>query len=436
MRKQELPLMYDLLVTRLREWLTGHGVSEEHVAWTALLVGVAVVLGTMLLLTKLLNWLLTMLLQRLAVKTDSQLDDNLIHRRAPRYVARIIPLVVSYNLVPVVLADFPRWIPFTEGLFNIFFILLAVRIVRAVLEAIKDTLKAKEAYSGKPLDSYMQVIGMVMWIIAAMLIFSQLTGKSVVAFLTAMGAASAVLLLVFKDAIMGFVASIQISANDMVRIGDWIEMPKYGADGDVIEINLTTVKVKNWDKTVTTVPTYALIGDSFKNWRAMFEGGGRRIKRAIRIKISSIRHLTDAELDDLRRIQLLAPYIDERRAEIEAYNRDHQVDKSVPVNGRELTNVGLYRTYIDLYLAAHPGIHKEMTRMVRQLAPDEHGLPLELYCFTADTRWVMFEGVMADVFDHLLAVNQYFHLEVFESPAADDLRSVGADRSGPAVRIT
>ncbi|MEO7080323.1 MAG: mechanosensitive ion channel family protein, partial [Flavobacteriales bacterium] len=237
MKNQELPLLYDLLVTRLHDVLASWGVSENHLTWVGLLVGSALVLTLMVFLSKLLNWLLTLLLQRLAVKTDSLLDDNLIKRRTPRYVARIIPLVVAYNLIPAVLADFPRWVPMIQSLFNIFFILLAIRIIRSVLEASKDTLKLKEAYRGKPLDSYAQVISLILWIIAGVLVFSQLTGSSAIGFLTAMGAASAVLLLIFKDTILGFVASIQISANDLVRLGDWITMEKYGADGDVSEIN-------------------------------------------------------------------------------------------------------------------------------------------------------------------------------------------------------
>lgn len=276
----------------------------------------------------------------------------------------------------------------------------------------------------------MQVVLLVLYLIAGILIFSQLTGRSALAFLTAMGAASAVLMLIFKDTILGFVASIQISANDMVRVGDWITMAKYGADGDVEEINLTTVKVVNFDKTITTIPTYALIADSFQNWRGMQNSGGRRIKRSILVKINSIRHLGSEELDALRRIQLLRPYIDERRAEIERYNNEHRVDEGLLINGRHLTNIGLYRKYIELYIQAHPGIHPGMTRMVRQLAPNEHGLPLEIYCFTNDTRWLVFEGIMADIFDHLLAVNEYFHLEVFESPAADDLRMAARSLAG------
>lgn len=418
------PIFLDLIAP-LHRLLLQAGLSGSLAQWTALLLGLAIWVVVMVLFSRLLAMVLTSILKRLAANTVTHFDDHLVNYGLPRYVARIVPLMLSYHLVPLVLADLPAWIIPVQRLFMIFFIILFARIIRAMLRAARDASKESPRFRDKPVQSYTQVIMLVVYLIAGVLIFSQLTGRSVVAFLTAMGAASAVLLLIFKDTILGFVASIQISANDLVRIGDWIEMPKYGADGDVIEINLTTVKVRNWDKTVTTVPTYALIGDSFKNWRAMFEGGGRRIKRAIRVKISSIRHLTDAELDELRRIHILAPYIDERRAEIEEYNRTHNVDKSVRANGRHMTNVGLYRKYIDLYLSAHPGINQSMTRMVRQLAPDEHGLPLELYCFTMDTRWVVFESVMADVFDHLLAVNQFFHLEVFENPAADDLRSVG-----------
>ncbi len=420
-------LRYPDLIAPLHRMLTEAGFANTTAVWLAMLTGVAIVFTVMALFSKGLTEVLHLALKRVAATTRNSFDDHLLKYRLPRYVARIVPLMMSYNLVPIVLQDMPQWIPSMERLFNVFFIVLFVRIVRAVLRAARDTSRDSPAFRDKPLDSYVQVVTLIMYLIAGVLIFSQLTGRSAITFLTAMGAASAVLLLVFKDTIMGFVASIQISANDMVRVDDWIEMPKYGADGDVIEINLTTVKVRNWDRTITTVPTYALIGDSFKNWRGMFAGGGRRIKRSVLIKISSIRHLTNEELDQLRKVQLLQPFIDERRAEIERYNAEHQVDESLLINGRHLTNVGLYRKYIELYINAHPGIHREMTRMVRQLAPNEHGLPLEIYCFTNDTRWLFFEGIMADIFDHLLSVNEFFHLEVFESPASDDLQAVGKE---------
>ena len=425
MKHRDLPFFYDILVTRVHDVLAAWGVQQEHLAWVGLLLGGALVLTAMVLLSKLLNWGLTLLLQRFSLKTHSQFDDNLVKSRTPRYVARIVPLVMAYNLVPAVLGDFPRWVPIGQSLFNVFFILLAIRIIRSVLNALRDTLKLDDAYRGKPLDSYAQVINLLLWIIAGVLIFSQITGHSAIGFLTAMGAASAVLLLIFKDTILGFVASIQISANDVVRLGDWITMPKYGADGDVQEINLTTVKVANFDKTITTIPTYALISDSFQNWRGMEDSGGRRIKRPILIKISSIRFLREQEIDALKSIILLKPYIEKRSAEIAAYNKERGLDGSNPVNGRRLTNVGLFRQYIDAYLAQHPGIHPDMTRMVRQHAPNEFGLPLELYCFTNTTEWEAYEGIMSDIFDHLLAVHTYFGLVVFERPAADDMRNMG-----------
>lgn len=420
------------LIAPVHRLLMQIGVGETAAAWVALLIGLSVLFLLMALFSKGLAQVLHAALKRVASRTNNAFDDHLLVYRLPRYLARIVPLMMSYHLVPVLFQELPGWIPAVERLFNIFFIVLFVRIVRSVLFAIRDTSKDSDTFRDKPLDSYVQVVMLVLYILCGILIFSQLTGRSALAFLTAMGAASAVLMLIFKDTILGFVASIQISANDLVRLGDWIEMPKYGADGDVTEINLTTVKVRNWDRTITTVPTYALIGDSFKNWRGMFAGGGRRIKRSILIKINSIRHLTPEELDLLRKVELLRPFIDERRAEIRRYNIAQQVDESLLINGRHLTNVGLYRKYIELYINAHPGIHPDMTRMVRQLTPTEHGLPLEVYCFTNDTRWLVFEGIMADIFDHLLSVNAYFHLAVFESPAADDLRAAGRTLGGMA----
>src|SRR5690606_3826774 len=218
--------------------------------------------------------------------------------------------------------------------------------------------------------------------------------------------------------------SIQVSANDSVRVGDWIEMPKYGVDGDVLQINLNNVRVRNWDKTIVTIPTYTLLSDSFKNYRGMHETGGRRIKRAIEIKISSIRYLDVNEIEDLKRIKILREFIENREKEITAYNTEHQNDESMPVNGRRMTNVGLFRAYANAYARQNPDIHQQMTMLVRQLAPTEHGLPLELYMFTNGTSWAFFEDTMSDLFDHLFAAIKYFDLEVFESPASDDLRSL------------
>lgn len=427
MKPHEVILFQDIF----NEWLPGvlkrWGVPADQIDWVSAIAGVVVVTLTLLVATDVLARVFGAVLRRIAKKTKNRFDDHLAKHHLPHYLGRIIPLLTAYNLVPAVLAKFPQWVKPVEHLVVIFFIVLAVRIVRALFRAGKDTLESQVQYRGKPLGSYLQVITLVLYIFGGLAIFSQLTGFSIGNFLVSMGAASAVLLLIFKDTILGFVASIQVSANDMVRVGDWIEMPKYNADGDVEEINLTTVKVKNWDKTVTTIPTYALVSDSVKNWRGMQETKGRRIKRNIRIKMSSIRFLAEEEVDNLRGIQLLAPYIDERREEIRRYNAEHAVNKDMLVNGRNLTNVGLFRRYMELYALEHPGVNKELSRMVRQLQPDEKGLPLELYCFSADVRWVPYEHLVADIFDHLLAAVPAFHLEVFESPASDDIRIIATD---------
>ncbi|MBP8824394.1 MAG: mechanosensitive ion channel [Flavobacteriales bacterium] len=427
MQEQELPFLYDVLVTGLHDLLASWGVPAGSIKWVGLTAGLVVVAGAMMLLAHLVTWLLHGLLRKVSLTTDSRFDDNLVLEGTPRYVGRIIPLSLAYNLIPSVFAEFPGAIRPVELLFFFFFVVLAIRIIRSVMRAGIDTLKELENFKGKPLESYAQVISLMLYIFAGLAIFSQLTGQSILTFLAAMGAASAVFLLIFKDTILGFVASIQISANNMVHIGDWIEMPKYGADGDVIEINLTTVKVKNWDMTVTTVPTYALIGDSFKNWRGMKEAGGRRIKRHLRIKMSSVRFLQDHEVDQLRRIELLTDHIDQRRAEIRRYNAMHEVNKDILVNGRNLTNLGLFRSYMEQYALGNPGISKDLSGMVRQLQPDDMGLPLELYCFASNTQWKPYEELMADIFDHLLAAAPSFGLEIFESPASDDLRTIAKD---------
>ena len=243
-----------------------------------------------------------------------------------------------------------------------------------------------------------------------------ITGIEFLRFVTGLGAASAIILLIFKDTILGFVASIQVSINDMVRIGDWVTFDKFGADGDVIEINLATVKVQNFDKTITTIPTYALISDSFRNWRGMMESDGRRIKRAIKVKQDSVRFLNDTDLERLKQIQLISEYIGTRQNDIERFNASHNVDKSVPINGRNLTNIGLFRKYIESYLMNHPAINKDMTLMVRQLEPTGQGWPIELYTFSADKRWENYEHIMSDIFDHIVSSVSYFDLELFEFP--------------------
>ncbi|GBU07704.1 mechanosensitive channel protein [Bacteroidales bacterium] len=344
--------------------------------------------------------------------------------KASHFLAQIIPFYIVKHSIPFVFVSQPAWIESIGVLVDIYFVYLVIAIIMSMIRASFDLLQERPNFQDKPLKSYLQVIHIVFVLIGLVVVFSIATGNSPVKFFAAMGAASAVLLLMFKDVIMGFVASVQVTSNDMVRIGDWITMPKYGADGDVVEINLTTVKIQNFDKTITTIPTYALISDSFNNWRGMQASGGRRIKRALIIKQTSIRYIAEDELHIFKRIQGISHYIDQKQAEISRYNKEIGADRSIPVNGRNMTNSGLFRKYVEWYLQNHPGTNKTMTLMVRQLCPTAIGLPFEVYAFTNTVDWVEYEEIMSDIFDHLIAATPFFDLQLFESESGSDIRKV------------
>jgi miniconductance mechanosensitive channel len=261
------------------------------------------------------------------------------------------------------------------------------------------------------------------WVIGLLSAFAIITGIPFLSFITTLGAASAIIILVFRDTILGFVASIQVSINDMVRIGDWITFEKYGADGDVIEINLSTVKVQNFDKTITTIPTYALISDSFKNWRGMEDSEGRRIKRALNIKLDSVKYLTANQIDKLKKVDIISDYLSHRQSDIDNYNTEHNINKELMLNGRNLTNIGVFRKYIETYVENHSAVNKDMMIMARQLAPSTQGIPLEIYAFSSDKRWQNYEYIMSDIFDHIIAAVPYFDLETFELPSSSSFIS-------------
>ncbi|EDP95159.1 mechanosensitive ion channel domain-containing protein [Kordia algicida OT-1] len=351
---------------------------------------------------------------RIAPKTKNNFDDFLIKNKLPQNVAHLIPVFFIEQISPFLFVDFPDFQRGFLTAIDIFLVILVIRVIRSILNSLRDFLKTLNAFKDKPIDSYIQVFMIFVWTVGIILSFSILTGKSIVAFVTTLGALSAVILLIFRDTILGFVASIQVAVNDMVRIGDWITMENYGADGDVIEINLATVKVQNFDKTITTIPTYALISDSFKNWRGMNDSGGRRIKRSIIIKTTSIHYLSDEEIESLKKIQLISDYLVQRQEDIEKYNGKRAVDKSLLINGRNMTNIGVFRKYVESYLETHPAINKEMTIMSRQLAQTPQGIPLEIYAFSQDKVWKNYEYIMGDIFDHLLAAVPFFYLEVYE----------------------
>ena len=397
----------------LFEFLLEKGWNVDFIWWVDFLAVSILLVLVAIGLDLLVKGLIKGLFKRLAKRTKTHLDDYLLEARFPTYVAQLLPYFFLHAVLPIWVIDRTGVSDVLSTILNAYGVLITVWILRSLLHAIRSYLRTLESFKDKPIDSYIQVFMIVIWVVGMVVLFSIITGREIGYFLTAMGALSAVLLLIFKDTILGFVASIQIAANDLVRIGDWVTMEKYGADGDVIEINLSTVKVQNFDKTITTIPTYNLISDSFKNWRGMAESGGRRIKRSMLIQTQSIRFLKDEELTDLQRIERVAGYLKERKEEIDKANQD--VDKSLAINGRNLTNLGLYRKYIENYLEHHPKISNDLTIMCRQLPTTSYGsTPLEIYAFSSDKVWKNYEHITADIFDHLLAAVSYFDLHCFE----------------------
>lgn len=357
----------------------------------------------------------------LSNKTVSTFDDYLVKSNFPRYIAHLLPLGIVHNLIPIIFIESPLLTNLLLVITKVLTVILLIYIFRSILRTTRNYLQGTERFRDKPMESYVQVMMIFTWGVGIFYIIQMLTGFSLIS-LTTLGAASAVILLIFKDTILGFVASIQVAVNDIVRIGDWITFSKFGADGYVTEINLATVRVQNWDNTYTTIPTYSLISDSFQNWRGMQESDGRRIKRSIYIKQSSIKFLSSEDIEKFKKIQLIKPYLEHREKEVSKFNTQNEADKELLINGRNQTNLGVFRHYADAYLNENPIINKDLFLMVRHLAPTDKGIPIEIFCFSKDKRWVTYENVQADIFDHLLAAIPYFDLEVFELPTGKDIQ--------------
>ena len=399
------------------DYLLSIGTSEVTAKYLNMLALLLALLIIVFLVDFITRKLLVRAFMKFASVSKTNFDDFLVNNKVPSNIAHIIPLLIALEFIREVFIDFPAFENIVEKGLQVFAIILTLWIVRSILNTLKDFLKTLPRLKDKPIDSYIQVFMIFAWLAGFMSAIAILTGIPFLKFATGLGAISAVIILVFKDTIMGFVASIQVSINDMVRIGDWITFEKYGADGDVIEINLATVKVQNFDKTITTIPTYALISDSFKNWRGMTSSDGRRIKRALNIKQDGVKYLTDDEVNKLKEIQLIASYLETRQADIKSFNSSNNINKDLLLNGRNLTNLGVFRKYIDVYLNKHSAINKDMMIMARQLAPTTQGIPLEIYAFSSDKRWENYEYIMSDIFDHLIAALPYFELEIFELPS-------------------
>jgi miniconductance mechanosensitive channel len=364
-----------------------------------------------------------------------------IRRRVPRWwgevflnaevfhrLSWIVPLVIVHQALPFI-AGLPADLSgLLQRLAIATLLIFGVRAFGALLAAIQTVYGKLPAAKDRPIKGILQVVSVVAHLVIVVFVIATLMNKSPWILFSGLGAMTAILLLIFRDTILSLVAGIQLTANDLVRVGDWIEMPQFNADGDVIDIALNSVRVQNWDKTITVIPTHKFLENSFKNWRGMSESGGRRIKRSLYIDMSAVRFLTEEEIERFGKFELLTDYIAEKRRELEEHSRLHPTEPDIIANSRRLTNIGTLRAYMINYLRQHPGIHQGLTLLVRQLQPTAEGLPLEIYTFTSDIRWANYEGVQGDIFDHVLAMLPEFGLRVFQKPTGYDLHALVGEK--------
>lgn len=414
------------LAERLEDWLASLQWFPDNlvspIASAILLASLFVVAWLIFVVFRpiLLHWV-----KKLVSRTAFTWDNQLLGHGVFRWLAHLLPGLLIFLVAPGFFKDAPLLAKILKVGSELYLLISVYFVFDSLFNAIQATLSIKQVGRHLNLTAINQVAKLITALIIFLLCFAVLLQRPPIALLSGLGVLASVLMLVFRDVILGFVAGIQLSTNRMLSIGDWLEMPSHKADGDVEEIGLTTVKVRNWDKTITTIPTYALISESFRNWRGMSESGGRRIKRSLFIDISSIRLCSEEMLDRFREIEHIATYLKKKEAEIETYNEamGEKADKN-RVNGRRLTNVGTFRAYIEAYLRHHPDINQEMTLLVRQLAHDGRGLPIEIYCFSANKNWAPYESIQADIFDHLLAVAREFDLELFQEPSGNDFSKI------------
>ena len=419
-------LLLDARISQAGTWLEAlaekSGVPEAYhgLVYHVLLL---LVLG---LVGYLSNWVakrvIVRTIHRITSRTRVKWDDQLSERGVFVRLSHLVPGVILYHGVLLFPSEgLSVWL---QRVALSYIGLCVVASLHALLNGLQDIYRSMQT-AAKPITGYVQTVQLLIWLGAGIYTVATLLGRSPMGFLTGLGALSAIMMLVFRDTILGLVAGVQLTANDMVRLGDWIEMPKYGADGDVIDITLHSVKIRNFDQTITTIPAHALIADSFKNWRGMQEAGGRRIKRSLMIDLHTVKFCDAALLNKLETSQVVKDYIRSRREEIEKWNKTQGVDMSCPINGRRITNLGSFRAYIEGYLKNHPKIHKTgLVFLVRQMEPTDKGVPLELYVFTTDTRWIHYEGIQADIFDHLIAAAPWFELSLYQAPSGHDLRQL------------
>ena len=410
--------MLDLLQT----WLVNHGVGQNYVFYVSRGIATAGMLivsfGANIFAKKYILRGLTYLVS----KTKTTWDDALLRQNVLKHLSHLVPAIIVYISTPIVLDGMPTTILFIRSACQIYMIIVLMLALDAVLSTIDAYLQESRSSKEIALNGFIQALKIALYFLTLVFVISILLNQSPMYLLSGIGALSAVLMLIFRDAILGFVAGIQLAANKMVATGDWIEMPNYGADGDVLDVGLTTVKVQNWDKTVTTIPTYALISESFKNWRGMSESGGRRIKRSVNIDVNSIKFCDEEMLERFAKIQYISEYIESKKQELDEFNKASGANSASLANGRRMTNIGTFRAYVVAYLKDHPKINQKMTFLVRQLQSTEYGLPIEIYVFSSDQIWANYEGIQSDIFDHVLAVLPEFDLRICQNPTGSDFR--------------
>ena len=385
----------------LIDWLTGIGVGEDYKILITRIIAIIAILLIAFIIDRFCRKLFIPGIRKITSKTESTWDDHLLSDDVLKNLYKMITPIVTISLIPFVLINESDLRALIIKLCWIYIIILGIKLACSFISSLYAISSEHEKYKNHSLKGFFQMIKLVVICIGTIIIISTLINKNPLTILASLGAGTAILMLVFQDTIKGLVAGIQLMANDMLRPGDWITMPKYGADGDVLEVTLTTVKVRNWDQTITTVPTYSLINDSFQNWRGMFEAGGRRVKRSLNIDMNTIRFCTKEEMEN--------------------YNQQPWM-KGFKETGNEEVNLHIFRHYVDYYLRNHPVVSKDMTLLVRQLQPTPEGLPIELYFFSADTRWANYEHLQAEVFDHIIAKLHTFDLKVFQSPSGLDIK--------------
>lgn len=412
--------MVDYIHALLQNW----GLTMGNTELAATLVAVIALLLLASIANLVARNLLLRLVKKVVSKTKGQWDDALLQHKFFDRLAQVAPALVIYLLIPDTLGKYVLAAEITEKAAVLYMLFVAALAVDSLLNAAQQVYRTLDISKSMPITGFLQVFKIIAYALTLILAISVLLGKSPGGILAGLGAMSAVTMLVFKDAILGFVAGLQISANRMVAAGDWIEVPSYGIDGDVMAVGLTTVKIRNFDNTISMLPTHALITGTFKNWRGMSESGGRRIKRSISLDLNSVKFCDEALLERFGKISLLEDYLEQKKTDIAKHNSDLKCDPSNLVNGRHLTNLGTFRAYIEAYLQNHAEISKDLTFLVRQMAPGETGVPIQIYVFSTDKRWVQYEAIQADIFDHLLSVAPEFDLRVFQSPSGADLQAV------------